>query len=81
MVDKAGGLKGARYAPTASGGKPLTPPALSTARSAMRFMHACCISELKRRMKNAGITKKNAENASREAGPWARLDAMPLRPV
>jgi len=29
MVDKAGGLKGARYAPTASGGKPLTPPSLT----------------------------------------------------
>jgi putative transcriptional regulator len=27
-------------------------------------------------MKNAGITKKNAENASSEAGRWARLDAM-----
>ena len=50
MVEKAGGLKGARYAPTASGGKPLTPPAFSTARSAMPFMPACCISELKRRL-------------------------------
>jgi putative transcriptional regulator len=27
-------------------------------------------------MKSAGITKKNAENASRGAGPWAPLDAM-----
>ena len=27
-------------------------------------------------MKNAGIMKKKADNASREAGPWARLDAM-----
>ena len=27
-------------------------------------------------MKNAGITKKNAESASREAVHWERLDAM-----
>ena len=49
VVDKAGGLKGVRCARIASGDKPLTPPPLSTARSAMPFMPPCCISELKRR--------------------------------
>ena len=68
-VDKAGGLKGARCARIASRDKPLTPPALPTARSAMPFMPACCISELKRRpVKYAEALSVNRDCATRSCG-------------
>ncbi len=59
VVDKAGSLKGARYARIASGDQPLTPPALSPACSAMPCMPACCISELKWRPKSRGSNLRN----------------------
>ena len=61
--DKAGSLKGACYARIASGDKPLTPPASSPACSAMPFMPACCISELKRRRKYVSAVPLNHERA------------------
>ncbi len=78
VVDKTGGLKGARLARIAFGDKPLTPPALFPARSAMPFMPPCCISELKRRpVKYVATSAVNHTRGRPERGARSGTLCMP----